>query len=92
MGVILIVYSLSVALVFAVFLLLSQVGIVSWPLVWVYSPLWIGAVLHVIAAILGFIISDNTHHLSEKCLANTEYEMYKNPGCEILNGKRSARR
>lgn len=53
MGIIAVVYALSVTLVFSVFMLLSQLGIVSWPLVWVFSPLWAGAMLPVIALILG---------------------------------------
>lgn len=38
--------------IFIVFLVLKLVGVISWPWIWVFSPIWISVVISVILAVI----------------------------------------
>lgn len=51
-------YATSVPFIlFVVFLVLKLCKVISWSWLWVFSPLWIGAIIGVVAFIILFIIA-----------------------------------
>ena len=42
------------------FIVLKLIGKISWPWIWVISPLWIGAGLSIIALIIAYIYAKKT--------------------------------
>lgn len=44
-------------ILFVVFLVLKLCKVISWSWLWVFSPLWIGAIIGVVAFIILFIIA-----------------------------------
>lgn len=43
-------------LILVAFIILKLTGVITWPWIWVLSPLWIGVLLFVIVLIIGIII------------------------------------
>lgn len=43
-------------LVLVAFIILKLTGVITWPWIWVLSPLWIGVLLFVVVLIIGIII------------------------------------
>lgn len=43
-------------LILVAFIILKLTGVITWPWIWVLSPLWIGVLLFVVVLIIGIII------------------------------------
>ena len=49
-------YAFVVCCIFLVFIVLKQIGVITWPSLWVFSPLWIGAGMPLITVVFQFLI------------------------------------